>query len=132
MGDGLVLEHGTHNELLAKDGAYAHLVQAQKLREADEMIDGDESDEDGEKDGVAALAREEIPLGRRNTGRSLASEIIEQRRIAKGDEEEVRDLTVFGLFRRMAPLVPDQYKNYVLASIFACRTWFSVLFLVPN
>lgn len=122
MGDGLVLEHGTHNELLAKDGAYAHLVQAQKLREADEMIDGDESDEDGEKDGVAALAREEIPLGRRNTGRSLASEIIEQRRIAKGDEEEVRDLTVFGLFRRMAPLVPDQYKNYVLASIFACLT----------
>ena len=31
MGDGLVLESGTHDNLLKADRAYAHLVQAQKL-----------------------------------------------------------------------------------------------------
>ena len=37
MGDGLVLESGTHNELLMnEEGPYARLVNAQKLREARE------------------------------------------------------------------------------------------------
>ena len=88
MGDGLVLESGTHNELLARAGSYAHLVQAQKLRESQghQATQADDDSDEGEEDFVAS-AREEIPLGRRNTGRSLASEIIEQRRtlLSKGE-----------------------------------------------
>ncbi|KAF6764137.1 multidrug resistance protein 1 [Ephemerocybe angulata] len=100
MGDGLVLEQGTHNDLLAKQGSYAALVQAQKLPQA----------------------RDEVPLGRRNTGRSLASEIIEQKRLAAGEEKEAGDLSIFTLFKRMAVLVPDQWRNYAFAGFFACIT----------
>ena len=39
MGDGLVLEQGTHDELIRADGAYAKLVQAQKLRDHAEEQD---------------------------------------------------------------------------------------------
>ena len=44
MGDGRVLEQGTHWELIAKEGHYARLVQAQKLRgleEDEEFVGGD-------------------------------------------------------------------------------------------
>ena len=36
MGDGRVLEQGTHWELTTKEGNDARLVQAQKLRESEE------------------------------------------------------------------------------------------------
>jgi ATP-binding cassette, subfamily B (MDR/TAP), member 1 len=86
MGDGLVLESGTHNELLAKEGAYARLVQSQKLRETQDAqaVAGDDSDSEAgepEEKDMEKLAREEVPLGRSNTQRSLASEILEKRRM---------------------------------------------------
>ncbi|KAJ2922300.1 hypothetical protein H1R20_g14801, partial [Candolleomyces eurysporus] len=122
MGDGLVLESGNHNELLARAGSYAHLVQAQKLRESQEhqATKADDDSEEDEEDFVAS-ARDEIPLGRRNTGRSLASEIIEQRRLG-ADTKEEGDLSLPTLFKRMALLVPDQWRNYAFAAIFACMT----------
>ena len=45
MGDGLVLESGTHNDLIQGGGAYARLVQAQKLhggRENTARVDSDD------------------------------------------------------------------------------------------
>ncbi|KAJ2911410.1 hypothetical protein MD484_g9004, partial [Candolleomyces efflorescens] len=91
MGDGLVLESGSHNDgshndLLARAGSYAHLVQAQKHRNTNPPTTQADGDLEGDEDFVAS-ARDEIPLGRRNTGRSLASEIIEQRRtlLSKGE-----------------------------------------------
>ncbi|KAJ2914131.1 hypothetical protein MD484_g6294, partial [Candolleomyces efflorescens] len=121
MGDGLVLESGSHNDLLARAGSYAHLVQAQKLRESQEhQATQADDDSEGDEDFVAS-ARDEIPLGRRNTGRSLASEIIEQRRLGADGKEE-SDLSLPVLFKRMALLVPDQWRNYALAGVFACMT----------
>lgn len=122
MGDGLVLEQGTHNELLSREGSYSHLVAAQKLRETQEAEAVDAGSDDEED--LAAAAREEIPLGRRNTGRSLASEIIEQRRLAVEGQEEEKDLGLFVLFKRMAKLMPDQWRNYAIGIIFACSTSF--------
>lgn len=123
MGDGLVLEQGTHNDLLAKQGSYAALVQAQKLREGEKpKVDAEDSDDDDDEKDIEAQARDEVPLGRRNTGRSLASEIIEQKRLAAGEEKEAGDLSIFTLFKRMAVLVPDQWRNYAFAGFFACIT----------
>lgn len=130
MGEGLVLESGTHSDLIEADGAYARLVQAQKLREGRETggVDSDGVSED--KHDIEKEAREEIPLGRKNTGHSLASEILEQKRKAmeaSGQNGEEEALGIFYLFRRMAPLVRDQWKNYLLGAMFACCT--CVIFL---
>jgi len=126
MGDGLVLESGTHNDLIQAGGAYARLVQAQKLREGHENSTPAESDNVSEHD-MDKEAREEIPLGRKNTGHSLASEILEQKRKAmeaSGQDKDGEDLGLFYLFKRMAPLIRDQWKNYFLGAIFACCTSF--------
>lgn len=121
MGDGLVLEQGTHEELLNDEkGAYSRLVQAQKLREGKEQAqaaDADEETEDMEK-----AAREEVPLGRKNTGRSLASELIEQKRQASEAQEEKGEYNMFYLFKRMGMLNREGWRNYGVGAIFACVT----------
>jgi len=118
MGDGLVLESGTHDELLQSDSAYSRLVQAQKLRE---VVKGSDDVSDDSDDGeLEKVVREEVPLGRKNTLQSLASEILEQRRKAAELSESSDDFSMFYLFKRMAPLVRDQWSNYFLGSIAAC------------
>jgi ATP-binding cassette subfamily B (MDR/TAP) protein 1 len=125
MGDGLILESGTHEQLLTMNGAYSRLVQAQRLREGREQSALDSEDDDvDEPTDMEKAAREEIPLGRKNTRQSLASEILEQRRKAaetsgtKHDGDE--DYGLFYLAKRMAPIIRDQWKNYLVGSFFAC------------
>ncbi|KAJ7761539.1 P-loop containing nucleoside triphosphate hydrolase protein [Mycena maculata] len=119
MGDGHVLEQGTHNELLNdENGAYARLVQAQKLRESQD--DGDsEGTAQEEKEEMEKAVRAEIPLGRKNTGQhSLASELIEKRlEEHKNGKEEDYDLVY--LFRRMGALNKAAWKKYLFGAICA-------------
>ncbi|RDB18091.1 Leptomycin B resistance protein pmd1 [Hypsizygus marmoreus] len=123
MGDGLVLESGSHNELLAKEGAYARLVQAQKLREGHDIIEADQGSESGdESEDMERTAREEVPLGRKNTGRSLASEILEQKRKVSEEDKKVGDLGLVYLFKRMGMLNREGWRNYAIGSIFATMT----------
>jgi ATP-binding cassette subfamily B protein len=44
LDDGHIVERGTHDELLARGGAYAHLVRIQRLEE--ELVDGEDEDRD--------------------------------------------------------------------------------------
>lgn len=128
MGDGVVLESGTHEELLALNGAYSRLVQAQKLREGRDQDDLKHAEEDSvdEPADMEKAAREEIPLGRRSTRQSLASEILEQRRKADGAKDDGDDdYSLFYLTRRMAPIIHDQWKNYLVGSFFACSMYHS-------
>ena len=125
MGNGLVLESGTHNELLSNDGAYARLVQSQKLRESQDVVDADGSDEGsdaGEEKDMEKLAREEVPLGRSNTQRSLASEIIEKRN-AEAEGKSDKDHSLPYLFKRMGVIVKDQWPKYLFGSIAATREY---------
>lgn len=49
--DGVVLEQGTHSELLAKGGLYASLVERQVKKDA-KHHEGDESEDDTETEGT--------------------------------------------------------------------------------
>ncbi|KDR82180.1 hypothetical protein GALMADRAFT_240715 [Galerina marginata CBS 339.88] len=119
MGEGAVLESGTHDELLQLGGGYAKLVEAQKLREGADLS----SDEPAEE--YIPLARKEIPLDRRYTNRSLASEISEQKQMtpgADGRRREDDDYSMYYIFKRMAPLARSQWRDYCLATFFAIIT----------
>jgi len=130
MGDGLILESGTHEQLLAMNGAYSRLVQAQRLREGKEQAAIEVVEpEDGvdEHTDMENAAREEIPLGRRSTRQSLASQILEQsRKAAETSDDGDNDYSLFYLTRRMAPFIRDQWKNYLIGSFFACSIYLSL------
>jgi hypothetical protein len=124
MGDGCVIEQGTHNNLLRDENeTYSRLVQAQKLREQREVTNDSESDTAASERDMEKAAREE-PLGRKNTGRSLASEIIEQKRKAHGDGKEGGDLGLPYLFMRMGKLNREGWWSYFFGLIFAIGTNF--------
>ncbi|KAK7469298.1 hypothetical protein VKT23_003782 [Stygiomarasmius scandens] len=120
MGDGLVLEQGTHDELLRNEnGPYAKLVQSQKLREAEQTEAEAESSDEKDMEKQAA---EEIPLGRKNTSHSLASEILEQRQKEKEDMERKDDYNLAYLFYRIGKMNREGWRKYAIGSVFAIIT----------
>ncbi|KXN88295.1 Leptomycin B resistance protein pmd1 [Leucoagaricus sp. SymC.cos] len=124
MGDGLILESGTHDELLGANGAYAALVQAQKLREAKQVVgtqDDSESSGDDAEDLEKAI-REEVPLGRRETNRSLASELMEQKRAAAQQNETKVSYGLPYLFMRMGIIMKDHWHKYLVGACAASVT----------
>ena len=130
MGEGLVLESGTHHDLIQAGGAYARLVQSQKLREGREgrersdVLDADDASEESGH-SIEKEIREEIPLGRKNTEHSLASEVLEQKQEAMGKNGKEKDYDLPYLFKRMFLIIRDRWKNYFFGAVFACRTCFT-------
>lgn len=86
MSKGEILEMGTHNELLEKNGAYAVLVHAQNIRTEDEPLE----EEDLKSAGLEADYNLENKLSR---GDSRASELSVSARV-------VRDLEAQGYYER--------------------------------
>ncbi|KAJ6527152.1 hypothetical protein B0H19DRAFT_1335178 [Mycena capillaripes] len=125
MGEGLVLEQGSHSELLNdENGAYARLVQAQNLRESQEHGDMDPEDTAKEAEEMEKAVREEIPLGRKSTGRhSPASELIEKR-LEKHKKDHGTEYSMLYLFKRMGRLNRDVWKNYAIGAVCAIGTGF--------
>ena len=122
MGDGVILESGTHTELLHdENGPYARLVAAQRLKES--QVEEDESGTTVDvADDMEAAAREEIPLGRRDTStRSLASEILEKNRQQHPEGEE-KCYNMFYLFKRIGSLNPPGYRAYFIGTCAAICT----------
>ncbi|EJC99282.1 P-loop containing nucleoside triphosphate hydrolase protein [Fomitiporia mediterranea MF3/22] len=130
MDQGVVLERGTHDELLANpDGHYARLVQAQRLREAEQragdeesavtVLEGGANDKESRRD-YAAEAQEEIPLGRKASGRSLASELAEKGQKEKTTEE--KDLDLLYIFKRFGAIQSNVWKSYAIGGVFAILT----------
>lgn len=124
MGDGLVLEQGTHNELLAdENGPYARLVQAQKLRESREGQTAESSAiTDGEEDMEKTIL-EDIPLGRKHTNQSVTSDIVNKRTEEKVKAEVNEDeYSLFYLFKRVGALNREGLYRYALGTLFAMCT----------
>lgn len=128
MGDGLVLEQGTHDELLANEGSsYSKLVLAQRLREAKEedgTIAASDDNSLADSKDMEKIAEEEIPLGRKNTGnQSLASQIIEKR-FQENPDKPIKDLSLYNLFKRMLVINKAEQRSYVFGTIFAILSGF--------
>ena len=128
MGEGLVLESGTHSDLIQGGGVYASLVQSQKLREGRQrsensgVLDTDASEES--EHSIEKEIREEIPLNRRNMAHSLASAVLKQKKEAMGENGKEKDYDLIYLFKRMFLIVRDLWKSCFFATVFACRTCF--------
>jgi ATP-binding cassette subfamily B (MDR/TAP) protein 1 len=129
MGDGQVIEQGTHAQLLANpEGPYARLVQAQKLREAERRGEDFESSSEDEETAakkqagaMGVAAEQEDPLQRSNTSRSLASEILEQKRRERGSLKE-RTYGTWDMFRRMGTINKEAVPYYIVGFIGAICT----------
>ncbi|KIL62960.1 hypothetical protein M378DRAFT_80370 [Amanita muscaria Koide BX008] len=118
MGDGRLIEQGTHSELLSSQGAYATLVEAQKLRETRETYNTNENHEDETSKDMEKLAEEEIPLGRKNTDHSMSSDIVRQRKLAAG-KAKGHEYGMLYLFYRMGKIVPEAWPSYFFGTIAA-------------
>ncbi|KAF8158859.1 P-loop containing nucleoside triphosphate hydrolase protein [Mycena galopus ATCC 62051] len=124
MGDGLVIEHGTHNQLLDNEnGAYARLVAAQKLRESQQRTDAES--EDTTKEAEEMEMKKEIPLGliRKDTNtQSLASELMAKRQLEHTTDHE-SEYSIPYLFKRIGSLQSrESLRNYLIGSIAAIGT----------
>ena len=116
MGEGAIIEQGTHLELLSnQSSAYSRLVEAQKLREKQGPTDNEST---ASFEDMTELAEKEVPLGRRNTGHSLASEILEKKQLAAAADQE-QDYSLPYLFKRMGKINRDMWAKYLFGTIFA-------------
>jgi ATP-binding cassette, subfamily B (MDR/TAP), member 1 len=134
MGDGLVLEQGTHSELLRdENGPYSRLVAAQKLREKREVEYKDSDSvvtDDGDTVDMEKMAQNEMPLGAKNSAHSLASDIIAQKKLSQGDEKKEEDYGLVYLFMRMGKLNQASWRNYGLGVVAASCIYPSVCSLL--
>ena len=114
MGQGSVLEYGTHEELINAGGSYSRLVEAQKLRENDDTEGGSNVESE------TSTPKEMIPLERRNTEHSLSSQIVQKG--SGGARKTEKNYSMIYLFSRMGRLARAQWQQYFIGSIFAIST----------
>jgi len=125
MEEGIVLEQGTHHELLGNEGPYARLVQAQKLREGAETRNT-KTPEDGCDDNIAAASSsrnvnvdaEEFPLQRRDTCSSSTSNLAREKSAERRRNEiDEGGYSLFYLCRRIGGLARPWYTMYAIAVV---------------
>ena len=83
-------------------------------------FDGQGENDKGHRRDFVTEAEEEVPLGRKQSGRSLASEILEQRRQEKQEKEE--DFSLLYIFKRFGALQSNVWKRYSIGVVFAICT----------
>ena len=129
MGDGRVLEFGTHRELLAKDGAYVRLVHAQQLKEKAKNVNKEDASEDDDDAEIGMYYNEGMPLHRPSTTRSAVSRRSSQldKRITEGGGHEAGEgYTIFYLFKRMSILAKDQWRKYAAGTVAALSEYIEI------
>ncbi|KAJ7135203.1 P-loop containing nucleoside triphosphate hydrolase protein [Mycena crocata] len=111
MGEGSVLEHGTHNELLGRDGSvYAQLVEAQKLRDGKEPTSTGLADGDLKLSDVHEKQSSSVTLDDQDKEMARAS--------APADEPDVK-IGIVKLAAKLAKLNRESWPKYIVGSVFA-------------
>jgi ATP-binding cassette subfamily B (MDR/TAP) protein 1 len=123
MGDGFLLEHGIHDELMARRGAYAKLVQMQRLHE-DQQASRVGAVKAEEREGLKkATEDDELPRRLRpDTATSLTSQILAQRGQTPGGKEG--DYSLAYLSKRMWLINPEGRKSYIMGFMAAAGKYF--------
>lgn len=96
MSKGEIIEQGTHADLLAKEGMYYGLVDAQKLTEARPGQKGSSGDEGD--DAPLLIQEDDMKIGKSTTNKSLSSQILAQKE--KPDRD--KHLSVAGMVKLLA------------------------------
>ncbi|KAG7444173.1 P-loop containing nucleoside triphosphate hydrolase protein [Guyanagaster necrorhizus] len=118
MGDGLVIEEGNHNSLLSNsDSAYYKLVQAQKIREGEEIATT-EADVSDSKTVDEKEPDDFVPLDRVKTHQSVASQALEQQ-MREQQETRKRKYSIYQLFMRMLLLNRESWDRMIIGAVAA-------------
>ena len=110
MGDGAVLESGTHDELILADGSYAKLVEAQKLRDGPNF--GVQFEETLEPE---MSPKEVVPLQWKNTQTSFSSQVALNNKTTQSESER----SMLYLIKRMVYFVRPPWQQYSIGAVFA-------------
>ncbi|KAI5993497.1 P-loop containing nucleoside triphosphate hydrolase protein [Pisolithus albus] len=118
--EGVVLERGTHKELIARNGPYAHFVQAQKLREAKKAQVHTNLATASDMADMEKVVEDEVPSNCHETHYSVTSDLArrksEEKR--KGEVDE-KSYGLLYLFKRIGILNPRGYRLYVIGTVAA-------------
>ena len=115
MGEGAVLEHGTHQELLANGGPYAQLVEAQELREETAAQNDNDNDIAAVSSDVEKVDAEKTVPSREDSLSSVPSGLALEKS-AERKWNRTDDYTFFYLFRRIGSLARPWYTLYTLGT----------------
>lgn len=109
MGKGEILEQGTHNELLAQGGAYASLVDSQRIQAAEEASDLYKRDGDIDEQQVKQQVKAEMPAGLEHTQsrKSIASLVLGRKADEEAQNKNRQMSTLMCLWRLM--LINKEY-----------------------
>jgi hypothetical protein len=130
MADGAVLEHGTHNELLADPGSmYSQLVEAQKLRD-------DKASADKVVSKALAPAGAVLSPSATTSRESLEKPGLHSSQVAKDTDTDAEGPGLFDLFVKLAKLNRESWRKYMIGAVFAVcalefilSLWFMMLII---
>ena len=117
MSKGRILEQGTHSSLLAADGAYARLVQAQTLTSNAAADVTDTSSTSDEEDEGKTEQHTEIELSRSLTRYATADRLQLQRLSDRDNYENFKQYGLVGVVSAMVRATPELNKIYAAVAL---------------
>lgn len=115
MSKGRILEQGTHSSLLAADGAYARLVQAQTLTSSAAADVADTSSTSDEEDEAKTEQHADIELSRSLTRYATADRVQLQRLGDRDNYENFKQHGLVGIVLAMVRATPE--LNWIYAAV---------------
>lgn len=126
MQQGRIVEQGTHNSLLEKNGAYSSLVQAQKIAAENEKLEGEEEEEHtplNEKDRNLLQSESvddeedtnDLELGSSKSHQSISSKVLANKK--QGGKS--RSYSLWTLIRFVASFNKTEWQYMLLGLVFS-------------